>query len=75
MPKMKSKRALMKRIKLTGTGKVVRHHAYVSHLAPHKTTKQKRHLMKSFSSLNKEDTRIWQELKVAQSHTPVVKEF
>ena len=45
--KMKSKRALMKRIKVTGTGKVVRHHAYVSHLAPHKTTKQKRHLMKS----------------------------
>ena len=44
MPKMKSKRALMKRIKVTGTGKVVRHHAY---LAPHKTTKQKRHLMKS----------------------------
>ena len=29
----------------------------------------------TFSSLNKEDTRIWQELKVAQSHTPVVKEF
>ena len=36
MPKMKSKRALMKRIKVTGTGKVVS-----------KTTKQKRHLMKS----------------------------
>ena len=46
MPKMKSKRALMKRIKVTGTGKVVRGHAYRSHLAPHKTTKQKRHLMK-----------------------------
>ena len=47
MPKMKSKRALMKRIKVTGTGKVVRGHAYRSHLAPHKTTKQKRHLMKA----------------------------
>ena len=46
MPKMKSKRALMKRIKVTGSGKVTRHHAYTSHLAPHKTTKQKRHLMK-----------------------------
>ncbi|MCQ2800561.1 MAG: 50S ribosomal protein L35 [Bacilli bacterium] len=54
MPKMKSKRALMKRIKVTGTGKVVRHHAYVSHLAPHKTTKQKRHLMKS-ATLHKTD--------------------
>lgn len=47
MPKMKSKRGLMKRIKLTGTGKVKRGHAFRSHLAPRKTTKQKRHLMKA----------------------------
>ncbi|MCI6788445.1 MAG: 50S ribosomal protein L35 [Mollicutes bacterium] len=47
MPKMKSKRALMKRVKVTGSGKVVRHRAYVSHLAPHKTHKQKRHLRKA----------------------------
>lgn len=47
MPKMKSKRALMKRIKLSAGGKVIRGHAYRSHLAPHKTTKQKRHLMKA----------------------------
>lgn len=47
MPKMKSKRALMKRVKVTGSGQVVRHHAYVSHLAPHKTHKQKRHLRKA----------------------------
>lgn len=46
MPKMKGKRALMKRIKVTGDGNVVRHHAYTSHLAPHKTHKQKRHLRK-----------------------------
>lgn len=46
MPKMKSNRALMKRIKVTGTGKVQRHQAYTSHLAPNKTTKQKRHLRK-----------------------------
>ena len=46
MPKMKSKKALTKRIKVTGSGKVRRHHAYVSHLAPHKTHKQKRHLRK-----------------------------
>ena len=51
---MKSKRALMKRVKVTGSGKVIRHHAYTSHLAPHKTTKQKRHLMKS-ASLHKSD--------------------
>ena len=46
MPKMKSKKALTKRIKVKGSGKVSRHHAYVSHLAPHKTHKQKRHLRK-----------------------------
>jgi len=46
MPKMKSKKALTKRIKITGSGKVIRHHAYVSHLAPHKTHKQKMHLRK-----------------------------
>ena len=46
---MKTKRALAKRIKVTGSGKVTRHHAYVSHLAPHKTHKQKRHLRKSTS--------------------------
>ncbi|NLB48829.1 MAG: 50S ribosomal protein L35 [Erysipelotrichia bacterium] len=52
--KMKSKRALMKRIKITGTGKAMRHHAYVSHLAANKTTKQKRHLRKS-TSVHKSD--------------------
>ncbi|MFA5481178.1 MAG: 50S ribosomal protein L35 [Bacilli bacterium] len=47
MPKMKSKRALMKRIRVTGSGKIKRHSAYVSHLAPNKSTKQKRHLRKA----------------------------
>ena len=46
MPKMKSKKALMKRVKVTASGKVRRHHAYISHLAPRKTQKQKRHLRK-----------------------------
>lgn len=54
MPKMKSKRGLMKRIKVTGSGKVTRHHAYVSHLAPHKTTKQKKHLAK-VTTIHKSD--------------------
>ena len=54
MPKMKSKKALTKRIKVTGSGKVCRHHAYVSHLAPHKTHKQKRHLRKE-TSVSKSD--------------------
>lgn len=47
MPKMKSKRALMKRIKVTGSGQIKRKHAYTGHLAPNKTHKQKRQLRKS----------------------------
>lgn len=42
MPKMKTKSALTKRVKVTGTGKVRRGCAYRSHLAQNKTTKQKR---------------------------------
>ena len=44
MPKMKTKRALAKRVKVTGTGKWS---AYTSHLSHNKTHKQKRHLRKS----------------------------
>ncbi|QCZ36786.1 50S ribosomal protein L35 [Mycoplasma nasistruthionis] len=47
MPKMKSKSALKKRVKVTGTGKVLREQAYRSHLAQNKTTKQKRQSRKS----------------------------
>ena len=46
MPKMKTKRALAKRVKKTATGKLKRGHAYTSHLAPRKTHKQKVHLRK-----------------------------
>ena len=49
MPKMKSKKALTKRVKVTGSGKIVRHHAFTGHLAPRKTTKQKKHLAKQTS--------------------------
>jgi large subunit ribosomal protein L35 len=47
MPKMKSKRALMKRIKITKSGKVFHKAMNTGHLATGKTTKQKRHLRKS----------------------------
>ncbi len=47
MPKMKSKRALMKRIKVTGTGKVKYVHAYKGHHAPYKTPKQSRQLRRA----------------------------
>ena len=46
MPKMKTKRAMAKRVKVTGSGKLLRHHAYTSHRAPYKTHKQKRNLRK-----------------------------
>ena len=44
--KHKTKRAFAKRVKVTGTGKVVRKHSNRSHLAHNKWTKQKRHLRK-----------------------------
>lgn len=47
MPKMKTKKSLAKRVKITGTGKWKITHAYTSHLAQNKTTKQKRHLRKA----------------------------
>jgi large subunit ribosomal protein L35 len=47
MPKMKTKSAITKRVKVTGTGKVKRGQAYRSHLAQNKTTKQKRQSRKS----------------------------
>ncbi|MBN0919413.1 50S ribosomal protein L35 [[Mycoplasma] gypis] len=61
MPKMKTKRALAKRIKITGSGKVKRGNAYRSHLAQNKTTKQKRHSRKS-SMISKSDYKRIKEL-------------
>ena len=47
MPKMKSKRALAKRFKVTGSGQLKRDHCKTSHRAAYKTQKQKRNLRKS----------------------------
>jgi len=47
MPKMKTSRAAAKRFKVTGTGKLVRHKAYKSHILTKKTTKRKRNLRKA----------------------------
>ncbi len=44
MPKLKTKSSAKKRFKLTGTGKVVRKHAYKSHILTKKSTKRKRNL-------------------------------
>jgi large subunit ribosomal protein L35 len=58
---MKTKRALAKRVKKTGTGKLKRYHAYTSHLAPRKTHKQKMHLRKP-ALVDKTDVKRIKEL-------------
>jgi len=54
MVKMRSAKSANKRLKLLANKKVKRKHAYTSHLASHKSTKQKRHLRKS-TFLHKSD--------------------
>ena len=44
MPKLKSHRGAAKRFKRTGTGKIVRHHAFARHILTSKGRKRKRHL-------------------------------
>ena len=44
MPKVKTKSSAKKRFKVTGTGKIVRKHAYKSHILTKKSTKRKRNL-------------------------------
>lgn len=44
MPKLKTHRGAAKRFKKTGTGKIVRAHAFKQHILTSKTTKRKRHL-------------------------------
>ena len=45
MPKVKTNSSAKKRFVLTGSGKVVRRHAYHSHILTKKTKKQKRNLV------------------------------
>ena len=47
MPKQKTKKAVVKRMQLTKTGKVKRGHAYTSHILVRRTTKRKRQLRKA----------------------------
>ncbi|MCI6272980.1 MAG: 50S ribosomal protein L35 [Erysipelotrichaceae bacterium] len=63
MPKMKTKKTLAKRVKKTGTGKLKRSHAYVSHFAANKTHKQKVKLRKSTLVSKSDQKRIKQLLQ------------
>ena len=47
MPKMKTKSAAAKRLKVTGTGKLMKMKAYKSHILNKKSTKRKRNLRKA----------------------------
>ena len=47
MPKLKSHRGAKKRFKITGGGKVLRHHSMHSHILTNKTTNRKRKLRQS----------------------------
>ncbi len=44
MPKQKTNSGAKKRFRLTGSGKIKRHHAFHSHILTKKTKKQKRNL-------------------------------
>ena len=63
MPKMKSHRGLAKRVKVTGTGKLKRSHAYTSHRFHGKTKKQRRHLAKPALISSTDYKRIKEMLK------------
>ena len=58
MPKMKSKRALRKRIRLTGTGKLRRYKAYKRHILTKKHPKRKRRLRKAAIASHADERRL-----------------
>ena len=58
MPKQKTHSGLKKRIKVTGTGKLMRGRAYKNHLAASKITKQNRQLRKETIVSKSDEKRI-----------------
>jgi large subunit ribosomal protein L35 len=52
--RMKTKKTFAKRVKVSGSGKLIAHHNYVSHFAANKSHKQKNHLAKS-TQINETD--------------------
>ena len=62
MPKIKTRRAAAKRFKVTGTGKIKRHHAKSAHIKTKKTPKLKRNLRDSaivHKTINAESGSCW----------------
>ena len=58
MPKMKSKRALRKRVRLTGSGRLRRNRAMKSHILTSKHPKRKRHLRKATLVAHADERRL-----------------
>ena len=58
MPKMKTHRGAAKRFKLTGTGKVMRRHAYRDHLLEHKSSRRTRRLGRTAEVTGEDGKRI-----------------
>ncbi|MDD2569038.1 MAG: 50S ribosomal protein L35 [Clostridia bacterium] len=58
MPKMKSHRGAAKRYKVTGTGKLIRHKAFSSHILETKSPKRKRNLRKAVVSSRADHNRL-----------------
>ncbi|HSJ31873.1 MAG TPA: 50S ribosomal protein L35 [Longimicrobiales bacterium] len=63
MPKMKTNKAVAKRFKLTGKGKVKRGQAFKSHILTKKTQKRKRNLRKSALCAKGDGARIKRMLR------------
>jgi large subunit ribosomal protein L35 len=64
MPKQKSKRALRKRVRLTGRGHLRRYRAYKSHILTKKHPKRKRRLGKSTLVSHADERRIKRLIEV-----------
>jgi len=58
MPKIKTNRSAAKRFKVTGTGKIVRHHAKAAHIKTKKSRKLKRFLRSSAIVCKCDEARI-----------------
>ena len=61
MPKMKSNRGAKKRIKVTGSGKLVRRKSTARHMMSKKSNKRKRHLA-GFVAVSSADEKRMQKL-------------
>lgn len=58
MPKGKTNSGAKKRFKLTGSGKIVRKHAFHSHILTKKSNKRKRNLVQSTLVFKGDEKRI-----------------